>query len=125
MENRRQDYRHIFRPHERRQVQMSAAAAGTLRGELLDLSLGGVRVRLPGGAPPLKPQERCRVQLEVDSDQALLFDAEVIHREPDPEASCGLRFLPLVDVNAWELRERRLWKFLLEEQRRLRRQRNS
>jgi c-di-GMP-binding flagellar brake protein YcgR len=119
MENRRQDFRHAFPPPERRRVHLTAAT-GTATGEILDLSLGGMRVRLePAGA--LKPRQRYRVQLSLTADEALALDAEVVHGRNDPENGCGLHFLPLVDLRASDARERRLWKFLLDEQLRQRR----
>lgn len=124
MENRRQDYRHAFPPPERRRVHLTAntgtAKTGTM-GEILDLSLGGMRVRLPESAAPLSPQQRYRVELSLAADEPLALDAEVVHGKNDPENGCGMHFLEVVDLGARAARERKLWKFLIDEQLRQRR----
>ena len=121
MDNRRQDYRHVFEPHQHRTAALTSHAAKSVRGEIVDLSVGGMRLRMTERTVPLRPRERIRVQFSLDGDQPLSVDAEVVYATADAEAHCGMHFLRLADAQANDARERKLWGFLLEEQLRARR----
>jgi c-di-GMP-binding flagellar brake protein YcgR len=122
MDNRRQDYRHTFEPAERLHVELTRAdGSAVLTGEIVNLSVGGMLVALPH-ACPFKPAERCHVQFAIEPERPLAIRAAVVHLAAD-RAGAGLRFLPLANLDAGEARERALWRFLLDEQRRARRAR--
>lgn len=95
--------------------------AGALRGEVLDLSLGGMRFRLPEATPALQPRERLQVSFCLADEEPFEVEAEVVYRQQEPVDCRGVRFLPLAEPSVSEARERRLWQFLLDEQRRARR----
>src|SRR5262249_24964969 len=127
MQNRRQDYRFAFPTSERREGTCRFNGAGS-NGELIDVSVTGARVRLhdPHGqgasvSHSLAPGQRVEVQLNLGPDKDVELPALVIHRiQGEPEV--GLRFLSLADLRVQEERERALWTFLLDQQRRVRRQ---
>lgn len=121
MENRRQDYRHTFEPHERLQVEvLPTAAHQPIRGEILNLSVGGMAVRLLQPVP-VTPYQRLRVTIPLATEQTLTLSAEAVHTHTTPEPQLGCRFLPLADPHATERRDQSLWCYLLDAQRRSRR----
>ncbi len=121
MDNRRQTYRHFFPVPERRPVEVRAGAQ-SWRGELVNLSIEGLGLRLES-RQPLPAPGRCRVHVNLDAESPLTLDAEIVYRSDGPEPHCGMHFLPLADLSAGEARERRLAKFLIDEQVRQRRSR--
>jgi hypothetical protein len=138
MENRRADFRYLF-PVKTSLAAECALPDGMLRGTIVDLSVGGMRVRLdpapeqPDGAGPsggLKTHaggaagidaalagQTVEVRFSL-GEQTLAIKANVVHVA---RPHLGLRFLPLVDSTANAARERVLWAYLLEEQPRERR----
>ena len=116
MDNRRQTYRHCFTPSEHHPVELISSSQ-TLRGEVVNISIEGLGVRLTSSA---SLPGRCRVRLPLDAEAPLTLDAEIVYRKDAAENHCGLHFLPLADLNAGAARERRLTRFVLEEQRRSR-----
>jgi PilZ domain-containing protein len=121
MNNRRQTYRHFFATSERRPIEVRAGAR-SWRGELVSLSIEGLGLRLDS-AQPLPAPGRCRVQFHLDAEAPVSAEAEIVYRSDGAEPGCGVHFLPLADLNAGEARERRLAKFLIDEQVRERRRR--
>jgi c-di-GMP-binding flagellar brake protein YcgR len=121
MQNKRLDYRYPFAPAERRRVEIKpdGASETTLQGEIVNLSVSGVAVRLDSAAPPQR-HARLRLRFVLGADQEMALPAEVMHGgDPDGQV-WGLRFLPLADLAATEARERIVWRFLMQEQRRAR-----
>ncbi len=119
MENRRAYYRHAFPPGERLAVDMETAEGHkTYHGEIIDLSLGGLQVRLDGPAPPLTAEDRLIARLALPGlPQRPALPAAVRHwRIGDGEVYCGLAFRSFLAGPADEERERLLWRFLYEEQ---------
>jgi len=116
MENRRQDYRHAFPPGERFAVQLEAPGGRwSATGEVVDLSLGGMAVRLDAPAAAFGVDDRILARLRVPSPLAL--NAAVAHAG-EGGRRLGLRFLSSASGAADGTRERVLWAFLLDAQRR-------
>jgi hypothetical protein len=116
MVNRRQDYRHPFAPLERLHAGFTTSA-GQRPGQVVDLSLGGLAAELAADGPPLHPGDIVQVHLTLGPDQPLALRACITHGQ---DLRIGCRFLSLADATAQSARERRLWNFLLQEQRRRR-----
>lgn len=122
MDNRRADYRHAFRPHERPAIAVHVRDAAC-RGEIVDLSLRGMAIQLESPVP-LTPHDRIHAEIEIPGDEKLSLMGEVIHRAQPSSRQFGMRFLLPADLNAAESRDRVLWRFLMQEQRRQRRERS-
>jgi hypothetical protein len=123
MENRRFDYRHTFPPDDRLRVEISTTRGRRLlTGEIINLSVGGMAVALGDGAAPPRESDRVRAHFAIPHGlRRLALESAVVHT-PAGEGPFGLRFLALDDPDAQDEREKALWVFLLDEQRRLRRQ---
>jgi len=119
MENRRIDYRHTFEEPERLPVSLHVGAA-ELHGEVLDLSVAGMAVRLDEPAA-IRPRDRLHVDLSLAGDQKVALPAVVVHGQQAPTPHLGLRFLPAADLQASDARDRLLWRFLVAQQQRERR----
>ncbi len=124
MEIQRKDYRHSFPPDERIRVDLEFSGPRTLlHGEIVNLSVGGMRVQFVDPVPPLKPRGRLVARASIQKEQVdLSLPSSVVYAEHSDEISfCGLQFLSSANRTLDESRERTVWRFLLEEQRRLRR----
>jgi hypothetical protein len=123
MENRRKDYRHRLEAPGRLGAELTPSGRpAAVAAEVIDLSVSGLAVALPAAAAPTVG-EACIVRLVATAERLdLKIPAVVIHRHDTPAGSrLGLHFPPLANPAANDNRERVLWRFLLEEQRRLRR----
>ena len=139
MENRRQHFRHYFSPMRPIAVRLQSAegtapvegdpemgcnalASNThthMPGDLVDLSIGGMCVyaaALKGDRSP-----SWVVTLTLESTPPLCLRVERVHKRVADGSCCGFRFLDDEDVIVLEEREKAIWKFLLDEQRRRRR----
>jgi c-di-GMP-binding flagellar brake protein YcgR len=124
MESKRKDYRHNFPADERIPVDLELSGARTvLHGEIVNLSVGGMRVHFVDSVADLNPQGRLVARASIrESKIDLALASTVIYAEQSDDASyCGLRFLPSASRTIDESTERIVWSFLLDEQRRLRR----
>lgn len=127
MENRRQTFRLTFVPQEAPRVEIypREKQAG-FEGELLDLSVAGMRVRLRG-LVPLRTGDTITARLlawkgPAPAELSLTLPARIVHREPVGEDTLlGLHFQPTADPATNENIERTLFGFILAEQRRQRR----
>lgn len=123
MDNRRNDYRHVFSPPEGLRVQIQSDSQLLFQGVMVDLSLGGLRVQQPPDQPSSKdakvslgPQKKVQVMFTLPwENQPMRLDCLVIHVR---QGIWGLQILPLDDDQAETIRQKTLWRFLLEEQRR-------
>jgi c-di-GMP-binding flagellar brake protein YcgR len=124
MENRRQSYRHPFPESEPVGVEITASEGQPpLRGELLDLSVGGMKIRLDaghevsvGGHLTVRAVRRQSPPLRL----LLGLAGQVKHVEQEGRHVClGLQFLPQAMAPADDTREGKLSRFLAEEQRRI------
>ncbi len=131
MENRRQTYRHPFDPEEAVRVAIHKSGEhAPLDCELLDLSLGGMRVRLCDAARSLRVGDSIVSRLlGRDSPEPvelnLTLPSQIVRlvRQED-HVDCGIRFLPTASAGTNDNIERILARFLMAEQRRLRRHTN-
>lgn len=126
-DNRRDTYRHPFPPYNAPPVaiQFPGTSHGpeSRSGEMLDLSLGGMGVRVREEEDACVAGSRCLVCFSLPGANVdrtkLLFECLVVHARKEPlGVSYGLCFLPLDSPVEEEKRARLLWNFLLEEQRR-------
>lgn len=127
MENQRQTFRHRFELEETLRVELQFPGKKVVvRGDLFDLSLGGMRLRVD--KPPADLQVGKSVTARLIGREAvhpvsldLVVPARIVYLRPHEDAThCGLRFLPTASANANEALERSLSRFLLSEQRRKR-----
>ena len=118
MENRRQHYRHEFAPTRQIAVRLQCAErALLLQAELINLSIGGMCVY--ASALRTEAAEKWVATLSFGAEAAPLnVPVERIYARAGDRACCGFRFLAADDL---EEREKIIWKFLLDEQRRRRR----
>jgi c-di-GMP-binding flagellar brake protein YcgR len=123
MQNRRQFYRHSFAHPAHHPVRLRLLGHDEpLAGTMLNLSLGGLALRIEGETE-LEPGTGM-AEISLGPDQPpLTMPVELLHRDAHDPAIYGFRFLPRVDARAEEECERRVWSFLLREQRLQRRKR--
>jgi hypothetical protein len=124
MDNRRADYRHPFALRERFEVELeSVLHSQTVAGRLIDLSVGGMKVHLLDQQTPVPDSWITRAYVpELPGSPVLL--GTIVYCRPGAEGGiCGVRFLPLADSKANDARDKVIWRFLLDQQRRLVRQR--
>jgi PilZ domain len=124
MATQRKDYRHSFSPEERIQVELELnSPRAVLHGEIVNLSVGGMRVHFAEPIPALNPSGRLAARAVIrEKNLDIALTSSVIYAgQGDQGAYCGLRFLPLANRTADEKREQIVWRFLLEKQRRLQR----
>jgi hypothetical protein len=123
--NRRQTYRHSFNPQEELHAEIRLPGqADALVGELLDLSLGGTRVRMKMPAGAFRVGDAVVAHLlgrdapePIELSLTLPSSVVYLKRQGD-DCICGVQFLPIVDANTRSSVERTLARFLLAEQRR-------
>lgn len=120
MKNRRYDYRHTFEPAERLHVEITDPSGQSFRGRVINLCVAGMSLELEEDAPQLREDELCQTSLSLPRQTGpLSLESQVVHTQSTSESGhVGLRFLPLPDPEAHEERDRQLWLYLLEEQRR-------
>ena len=124
MDNRRQTYRHLFVKAEKAGVEMTALEErNPLRGELIDLSIDGLRVRIDG---PTTIEVGTRLTIQEirrhtpPAHLLLGFVSQVKYIvQEGPHVCLGIEFLRqgLQELN--NLQESKLRRFLVEEQRRM------
>jgi c-di-GMP-binding flagellar brake protein YcgR len=120
MQNRRQHYRHEFPPTRPISVKFQSPDGAIVVADLINLSIGGLCVY----APALKANatKKWAVLLPLENNtEPLNVVAERIDMRSSDMSKCGFRFLPDEDAEKMEDQERRIWKFLLDAQRRRRR----
>ncbi len=129
MENRRQTYRHSFVPAEALRVELyRPGTQDKIDCDLLDLSLGGMRVRLRNAVQRLRAGDSVITHLlgrEAPSpvELSLSLPSCVAHVDRHRDGIIyGVQFLPSANPGANEKVEKTLARFLIAEQRRLRRQ---
>ena len=122
MENRRQTYRHTFGEADRVRVEFTTFDwKTTLRGELLDLSIEGMKIRLEA-----KVTLEIGVEVTIRLNQRripsthlpLSLVGQVKHVEDRGQQVClGIQFVQQASPTANVPRESKLSHFLAEEQR--------
>jgi c-di-GMP-binding flagellar brake protein YcgR len=127
-ENRRENYRCSFPEGSRLHVNLETPMGRKhLSGEIIDMSTTGATVRLDGTpALPLQSETVVASFHIPGVDSQLSVNSAVVHRDQGDDAVyLGLEFLPLAIPSAAETRDRILWSFLLNEQRRQRKEKLS
>ncbi len=128
MDNRRQTYRHSFAPAEQIAIELALPGERTARrGELIDLSIEGMQVKLDGDASPRVEEELTAHLLGrrvpfVQLGMSLPGQVKYV-RQHGSQVHCGIHFLPTASVTTNDQRETTLARFLAEEQRRALRRR--
>jgi len=118
MENRRDFYRHAFALTCHFAVRLqSADGAVTLQAELINLSTGGMYVYAPALRTQSADQWIVSMSLETNAEP-LIVTAERVHPPDGGDVCWGLRFLDDPDPRMTKAREKAIWRFLLDEQRR-------
>lgn len=119
MENRRECYRHPFPPEQALPVIVEDFAHGAAwQGQALDLSLTGMRIRIADPQPQPFSGRRANVRLFLDPAEALSLPIRVVHAEPRDPGVFGCEFVESIDPRTNERREKKLWAYLLQQQRR-------
>ena len=123
-ENRREYFRHTFRPADRLRVELRPFAAGgdcpPLVGEAVNVSLGGIAVLL---ADELVPSEQDELWVAgfalpggADGPSGLALKCTVVHWHPDEGGYVyGFEFRGIETPSHADDR-RVLWRFLLNEE---------
>jgi hypothetical protein len=122
MDNRRNDYRHTFPAEDRLRVEIILDDNRTIvAGDVVNLSVTGMAVELEE-AHSFRVDDRCTATFSIPHGlRRFALDSEVIHTMPTAGGGhLGLHFRPLDNGDAQDEREKALWVFLLDEQRRLR-----
>jgi c-di-GMP-binding flagellar brake protein YcgR len=124
MESRRNHYRHYFGPGEQFSVRLeSPVSRAALEGEILNLSADGMCVRLRATAMPFRLHDCIRVEATLPRTTVKLSIHAVLVRveRRGADTFACLQYLPTLIPNAVEGLRKTIWRFLLEEQRRERR----
>jgi hypothetical protein len=123
MENRRQHYRHVFSLGRRLRVRLTLAEReAAYDGEVLDLSVGGMRLRFKHDLS-LEAKQHVLARISRSSAAGVEFrfglPSEVVHAKPN-RGGCdyGVCFLPSEDPTTTDTYRRAIWRILSNEQRR-------
>lgn len=122
MQNRRQHFRYSFTPKTYWRATFRALeSANSFSAEIVNLSIGGICVKLERGHAA--KGERWIVAVELSThDEPLRIPVERVHPNGGEPGFWGFRFLPLPSALEQEEQDRLIWRFILEEQRRDRRE---
>ena len=123
MSNRRTDYRHHFAPDDRLRVELASRNGRRVVGQIVNMSVGGIAVALDNATCRLDPADPVSAQFAIPHGlRRFTLASTVVHGcATDDGGQLGLQFLPLEDLDLQETRDKALWVFLLDEQRRERR----
>jgi c-di-GMP-binding flagellar brake protein YcgR len=120
MQNRRRHYRHDFPPTRPVSVKLqSQDGSRTIEGDLIDLSIGGMCVYASALKNDTTENWSAIFQFETDANPFKVA-AKRIRRHGNDPARCGFHFLAEDDPEKSDEQEKRIWRFLLAEQRRRR-----
>jgi c-di-GMP-binding flagellar brake protein YcgR len=127
MQNRRLNYRHSFDADDRLPVELLPPSRESLGGQIVDLSVTGMKVRLTNKERDLPAGERLLTGMSLPGLRTRLrLSATVVYDEPRSDAHyLGLRFLPSANRFADENCDKQIWLFLMDEQRRTIRERRA
>jgi len=120
MESRRNYYRHCFEQGQGPAARLEAIGSKVRGlGEVTDMSLEGVRIRVTAGDFQLGRHDQFRIELTLPRQrQALSIRARLIHVETKADKTfAGFQCLPSMDPAADKALQAQIWQFLLEEQR--------
>jgi hypothetical protein len=120
-ESRRGDYRHELFPGQKVPVWLETLSPRSrFDGEIIDLSVRGVRVHLCQDRVPLRLGDICYTELNLPRVQEKLALHATVRYLVTFEGGLrlGLRFLPSINPATQQARQKLLWRFLMDEQRR-------
>jgi c-di-GMP-binding flagellar brake protein YcgR len=121
MNNRRADYRHCFEQTVRIPVRLDSIwRPAQIKGAVRDLSLGGMSISLSETRVPLAVFQQCFAEIHVEEDKPALRLSAAIVRVDSGHGGvlrCGLQFLSSPEPAQNEIRQKRLWQYLLQQQR--------
>lgn len=119
--DQRRYFRYVFPLVARPSVELECAAwPHPLRGEVLDISGGGMLVRAADWSTPFCARQAVTVRCQLPhGGPHLVLAAEVVHHRAPPDGVyCGIHFVPASDPLVQRQREALLLHFITEEQRR-------
>lgn len=125
MDNRRKNYRHVLWPEVSLTVEATAPRLDKpLFGIAVNLSVGGLAALFEGNTRTLERGDMYNLRLVFPHDKSVLnLVAMVVYRGgTEAMSSYGLEFVPLANAETNEQRENAIWRYLLDEQRRQRRE---
>jgi len=114
MDNRRNDYRHAFPTLPPFHAECEILS-DKIVGEIVDLSVTGVKLRAAEWPPHAGAGQALRIHLCL-AGVPLTMDAVLIHGPHERNAVIGIYFLPMESTAENEAREKILWSYLLHEQ---------
>jgi hypothetical protein len=122
MENRRQHFRYSFTPKSYWKASFRGLdTAASFSAEIVNLSIGGICVRL--GPDQTANGRTWIVTLTLSTHgEPLCIPVERVHPNGAGPGFWGFRFLPLPNAAEQEEHDRLIWRFILDEQRRDRRE---
>jgi hypothetical protein len=123
-DNQRNDYRHSFRSFDRISVELLIPGSNRpVVGEVLDLSLGGMKVRIKGRNLPLYNRDPITARSNIPGiNSPSGLNALVVYCQTTREGQVvGLHFVGTSDPAVNEDREKTMWLYLLDQQRAQRR----
>jgi c-di-GMP-binding flagellar brake protein YcgR len=125
MQNRRQYFRYDFNPSFYWKALFRATeGAASIAAEIVNLSVGGICVKMNPGEASI--DERWIVTIALSNESApLRIPVQRVHLHDGPPGTGGFRFLPLANATEQDEQEKQIWRFLLDAQRRDRRQANQ
>ncbi len=121
MENRRQHFRYPFTPKSYWKATFrSLDGSITFSAEIVNLSVGGICIKSDGC--DVGDEQKWIVSVALSSHaEPLRIPVERVYCSDGGAGCWGFRFLPLPNATEQEEQDRQIWRFLLEEQRRDRR----
>jgi c-di-GMP-binding flagellar brake protein YcgR len=122
MENRRQHFRYAFTPrHYWMATFHSQDATATFSAEIVNLSIGGICVKAGSGQSAQGGRWIVAIALSTHGEP-LRIPVERVHPSVSEPGCWGFRFCPLPNAMEQEEQDRLIWRFIMEAQRRDRRE---
>ncbi len=122
MQTRRADYRYAFEPEERVGAEvLPLRAVAPVLGEIVNLSMGGLALRLKELRADLRPGDRVMVRAQLPGAvDSLLAPARVVHQHQaaDGDRLLGFHFIPSANPSLDQARQAEIWRCLMAAQRR-------
>lgn len=123
MENRRENYRHEFDPDQALPAEFELFGRGTpLPGLIVSLSATGAGIQAAQDQFPMAAHDRLTLRFRLPKEE-FSFELHAIIRHARKNEGgwyYGVQFLPSEDPEEEAERDRRIWRFLMEMQRRSR-----
>ena len=124
MDNRRSSFLCAIPLAERLEVELlMAGSAASLQGTIVDLSISGMAVSLADPTKVGQLGQRCQARFVIPPGTRFTLPAVLVHAAEPNEPHLGFQFLSHPDPALLAAREKTLWNYLLEAQRRRRRER--